>query len=133
MIILNCVSLIILIIFEIVLTAFCVKKLINADTNVQKLSQNLSVAGSTILAIFYKTKDIVFKTNKFVSILTSKKLLRIHSILKYTLNIAEIYFLIRTLDFSKGSKKLTFKNIKKLLFTEAAKKLIFKAINFVCH
>ena len=128
MIILNCASLIILIIFEIVLTCFVVIKLEQSRLKVETINEKLSCVAASTLVICTKVKEYVLKVNKFVSIITSKKIQRIHTILKYTLNIAEIVILIKTMDFSKG---INYKNIKKLLYTEVSKKLIFKILKFI--
>ena len=128
MIILNCASLIILIIFEIVLTCFVVVKLEQSRLKVEAINEKLSCVASSTLVICTKVKEYVLKVNKFVSIITSKKIQRIHTVLKYALNIAEIAILIRTMDFSKG---INYKNIKKLLYTEVSKKLIFKILKYI--
>lgn len=132
MIFLNCTSLIILIIFEIALTSFAVIKLNRSIEKVEAINKKLSFAANSTLVICNKVKEYVFKVNKFVSIITSKKIQRIHTVIKYALNIAEIVILIRTMDFSKGIKSLNYKNIKKLLLANVSKKLIFRIMNFIC-
>ncbi len=130
MVILNCLSLIILIIFEIVLTIFVVLKLQKARNSVKELNEQLKILGEAVLISFVKVKNIVIKTNRVVAFVTNEKFVRVHSIIKIFITSLQIFIFIKTLDFSKGIKNLNFKNIKKILFSQIAKKLALKAVNY---
>ena len=133
MVILNCLSLIIVIFVEIVLTVFAVLKLEKARKTIKNLNEQLKIFAQTILVSFVKVKNIMTKTNKLVAFVTNKKLVRIHSVLKILATFLQILIFIKTLDFSKGMKNLNFKNLKKILLSELAKNLTFKVINYFCR
>ncbi len=132
MVILNCLSLIILIIVEVVLTIFVVLKLEKARNSIKKLNEQLNIFKETVLISFAKVKNIVTKTNKVVAFVTNEKIIKIHSVLKFLATALQIFIFVKTFDFSKGMKNLNFKNIKKILFSELAKKFAFKVINYFC-
>ncbi len=133
MVILNCLSLIIVIFVEIVLTVFAVLKLEKARKTIKNLNEQLKIFAQTVLVSFVKVKNIMTKTNKLVAFVTNKKLVRIHSVLKILATFLQILIFIKTLDFSKGMKNLNFKNLKKIFLSELAKNLTFKAINYFCR
>ena len=109
---------------EIVLTVICSKKLIELEKKVSIVDKKLKTIYTLTCEINTKIKGTIGKINKFVSIITNKKLIKIRQIIKITINVVQIIILIKSLNFSKGLKSINYKNIKRLLFAQGLRQII---------
>lgn len=109
---------------EIILTALCVKKIVDRIKKITALREKVTLAGNMVLEINKKTKPAIENINKAVSIVTNKNLLKISRILKFTVDIIQIIILFRSLNFSKGIRSINFKNLKKLLLVETSRRIL---------
>lgn len=109
---------------EIVLTVICSKKLIELEKKVSMVDKKLKTIYALTCEINTKIKGTIGKINKFVSIITNKKLIKIRQIIKITINVVQIIILIKSLNFSKGLKSINYKNIKRLLFAQGLRQII---------
>lgn len=119
---------IIVIFFEIILTALCVVKLIEFEKKCIQINEKLILTGDIILAANEKIKAAITKINKVVSFITNKKLIKIGQILRITIDVIQIILLIRSLNLSKGFKSINYENIKKLLFVETSRRILRKIL-----
>ena len=119
---------IIVIFFEIILTALCVVKLIEFEKKCIQINEELILTGDIILAANEKIKAAITKINKVVSFITNKKLIKIGQILRITIDVIQIILLIRSLNLSKGFKSINYENIKKLLFVETSRRILRKIL-----
>ena len=119
---------IIVIFFEIILTALCVVKLIEFEKKCIQINEKLILTGDIILAANEKIKTAITKINKVVSFITNKKLIKIGQILRITIDVIQIILLIRSLNLSKGFKSINYENIKKLLFVETSRRILRKIL-----
>ena len=130
MIILNCLSIIILLIAEIISTVFLVVKFKKAAKKIEELNLKILSTAKTITNTFSKIRNTIHKINKLVLIITDKKFKKIHAIIKFSISLIEVFIFVRTIKLSKGFKTLGFKDIKKILLAKIVKNLVFK---FVCN
>lgn len=119
---------IIVIFFEIILTALCVVKLIEFEKKCIQINEKLILTGDIILAANEKIKAAITKINKVVSFITNKKLIKIGQILRITIDVIQVILLIRSLNLSKGFKSINYENIKKLLFIETSRRILRKIL-----
>lgn len=119
---------IIVIFFEIILTALCVVKLIEFEKKCIQINEKLILTGDIVLAANEKIKAAITKINKVVSFITNKKLIKIGQILRITIDVIQIILLIRSLNLSKGFKSINYENIKKLLFVETSRRILRKIL-----
>ena len=119
---------IIVIFFEIILTALCVVKLIEFEKKCIQINEKLILTGDIILAANEKIKAAITKINKIVSFITNKKLIKIGQILRITIDVIQVILLIRSLNLSKGFKSINYENIKKLLFVETSRRILRKIL-----
>ena len=119
---------IIVIFFEIILTALCVVKLIEFEKKCLQINEKLILTGDIILAANEKIIAAITKINKVVSFITNKKLIKIGQILRITIDVIQVILLIRSLNLSKGFKSINYENIKKLLFVETSRRILRKIL-----
>ena len=124
---------ILLIILEVILSTIIVNKLIVFEKQVVALNNKLIASTKMILIINNKIKKTITTLNKFVSVITNKKLIQVQKIIRITINIIEIVVLLRSLNLSKGIKSINYKNIKKLLLAQVIRKMIRKSINYLAN
>lgn len=130
MIILALITIIFLIFLEITLSAFFILKLKEVEKKLIRLDRKIRFYSKIIILACRKIRSIAEKTNKFVQIITSKKMIRIQKIIKFTFSIIQIILLFKSL---KISKNFSLKDLKKLLYVEISKNLIWRFLKFTCR
>ena len=119
--------LILLIILEIFLTAFCVRKLLEYNKKVVVLNNELKLYGDLFLRQLIQFRKSIKKINKVVFFITNEKFLRIKKIVSLVFEAIQIIILIRSFKYKKGLK-FNFENLKKLFFSQAFKAILDKII-----
>jgi len=113
---------ILLIIFEIILTYILVKYIIKLEKKVENYHRTLMLYSVLILEINEKVKSTLKSLNKVVSILTSKKIALLKTVIHYLILAFQVFYLIRSLKSGKNLFKI--KTMKKLLYPYFIKNLI---------
>ena len=119
--------LILLIILEIFLTIYCVRKLFEYNIKIVVLNNELKLYGDLFLRKLIQFRKSIKKINKVVFFITNEKFLRIKKIVSLVFEAIQIIILIRSFKYKKGLK-FNFENLKKLLFSQAFKAILDKII-----
>ena len=119
--------LILLIILEIFLTIYCVRKLLEYNKKIVVLNNELKLYGDLFLRKLIQFRKSIKKINKVVFFITNEKFLRIKKIVSLVFEAIQIIILIRSFKYKKGLK-FNFENLKKLLFSQAFKTILDKII-----
>ncbi len=119
--------LILLIILEIFLTIYCVRKLLEYNKKIVVLNNELKLYGDLFLRQLIQFRKSIKKINKVVFFITNEKFLRIKKIVSLVFEAIQIIILIRSFKYKKGLK-FNFENLKKLLFSQAFKTILDKII-----
>ena len=119
--------LILLIILEIFLTIYCVRKLLEYNKKIIVLNNELKLRGDLFLGQLIQFRKSIKKINKVVFFITNEKFLRIKKIVSLVFEAIQIIILIRSFKYKKGLK-FNFENLKKLLFSQAFKTILDKII-----
>ena len=119
--------LILLIILEIFLTIYCVRKLLEYNKKIVVLNNELKLYGDLFLRKLIQFRKSIKKINKVVFFITNEKFLRIKKIVSLVFEAIQIIILIRSFKYKKGLK-FNFENLKKLLFSQAFKAILDKII-----
>ena len=124
-------SIFMLIIFEIIFTLFCVKKIIQCEKRVDEIHLKMLEGAKKLLEINDEVRKVLKKVNKVVKILTNKRLHQIKRILMMTLDIIQTIILFKSLDLSKGIKSINYGNLKKLAYARIIQQIMSKIINSI--
>ena len=108
--------LILLIILEIFLTIYCVRKLLEYNKKIVVLNNELKLYGDLFLRKLIQFRKSIKKINKVVFFITNEKFLRIKKIVSLVFEAIQIIILIRSFKYKKGLK-FNFENLKKLFFS----------------
>ncbi len=119
--------LILLIILEIFLTIYCVRKLLEYNKKIVVLNNELKLYGDLFLRKLIQFRKSIKKINKVVFFITNEKFLRIKKIVSLVIEAIQIIILIRSFKYKKGLK-FNFENLKKLFFSQAFKAILDKII-----
>ena len=119
--------LILLIILEIFLTIYCVRKLLEYNKKIVVLNNELKLYGDLFLRKLIQFRKSIKKINKVVFFITNEKFLRIKKIVSLVFEAIQIIILICSFKYKKGLK-FNFENLKKLLFSQAFKAILDKII-----
>lgn len=119
--------LILLIILEIFLTIYCVRKLLEYNKKIVVLNNELKLYGDLFLRKLIQFRKSIKKINKVVFFITNEKFLRIKKIVSLVFEAIQIIILIRSFKYKKGLK-FNFENLKKLFFSQAFKAILDKII-----
>lgn len=119
--------LILLIILEIFLTIYCVRKLLEYNKKIVVLNNELKLYGDLFLRQLIQFRKSIKKINKVVFFITNEKFLRIKKIVSLVIEAIQIIILIRSFKYKKGIK-FNFENLKKLFFSQAFKAILDKII-----
>lgn len=119
--------LILLIILEIFLTIYCVRKLLEYNKKIVVLNNELKLYGDLFLRQLIQFRKSIKKINKVVFFITNEKFLRIKKIVSLVFEAIQIIILIRSFKYKKGLK-FNFENLKKLFFSQAFKAILDKII-----
>ena len=119
--------LILLIILEIFLTIYCVRKLLEYNKKIVVLNNELKLYGDLFLRQLVQFRKSIKKINKVVFFITNEKFLRIKKIVSLVFEAIQIIILIRSFKYKKGLK-FNFENLKKLFFSQAFKAILDKII-----
>lgn len=119
--------LILLIILEIFLTIYCVRKLLEYNKKIVVLNNELELYGDLFLRQLIQFRKSIKKINKVVFFITNEKFLRIKKIVSLVFEAIQIIILIRSFKYKKGLK-FNFENLKKLFFSQAFKAILDKII-----
>lgn len=119
--------LILLIILEIFLTIYCVRKLLEYNKKIVVLNNELKLYGDLFLRQLIQFRKSIKKINKVVFFITNEKFLRIKKIVSLVIEAIQIIILIRSFKYKKGLK-FNFENLKKLFFSQAFKAILDKII-----
>lgn len=123
-------SIFMLIIFEIIFTLFCVKKIILCEKRVDEIHLKMLEGAKKVLEINDKIRATLKKVNKVIKILTNKRLHQIKRIFMMTLDIIQTIILLRSLNLSKGIKSINFGTLKKLAYAKIIQQTLKKALDF---
>jgi hypothetical protein len=124
-------SILLLIIFEIIFTLFCVKKIIQCEKRVDEIHLKMLEGAKKLLEINDEVRNALKKINKVVKILTNKRLHQVKRIFMMSLDIIQTIILFRSLNLSKGLKSVNFGNLKKLAYARIIQQIIGKIINSI--
>jgi len=113
---------------EIILTSIIVLKIIELEKKIVVYNEELNILGESIIKISKNIKTVIVNLNKFVKILTNKKLIQTLRLVKMLMDTVQIIILLRSLNLSMGLKSINFKNIKKVMMTEVARRFIRRLI-----
>ena len=119
--------LIFLIILEISLTFFCIRKLLEFNKKIIVINNELKLYGDLFLGQLVQFRKSIKKINKVVFFITNEKFLRIKKIVSFVIQAIQIIILIRSFKYQKGLK-FNFDNLKKLFFSQAFKAILDKII-----
>ena len=123
-------SIYMLIIFEIIFTLFCVKKIIQCEKRVDEIHLKMLEGAKKILEVNDEIRATLKKANKVIKILTNKRLHQIKHIFMITLDIIQTIILIRSLNLSKGLKSINYGVLRKLAYAKVLQQALKKALDF---
>ena len=121
---------IILIFIEIIITYFAIINIIKLKKHVEFMDKQIIEHGYMINLAHLKFQKNIKNLNRFVSIFTNKKFIFIKKIIVVLINSFEMFFLIRSFNFSKGIK-FNLKSFKKLIFATTTRQILKKVINYI--
>ena len=93
--------LILLIILEIFLTIYCVRKLLEYNKKIVVLNNELKLYGDLFLRKLIQFRKSIKKINKVVFFITNEKFLRIKKIVSLVFEAIQIIILIRSFKYKK--------------------------------
>lgn len=123
-------SIYMLIIFEIIFTLFCVKKIVQCEKRVDEFHLKMLEGAKKVLEINDEIRATLKKVNKVIKILTNKRLHQIKRIFMMTLDIIQAIILIRSLNLSKGLKSINYGVLRKLAYAKIIQQAFKKALDF---
>ena len=124
-------SIYLLIIFEIILTIFCVKKIRIFEEKIDNIHLQMIEVATQVLKINDTIIKTLKKVNKVVRILTNKKFHQIRKIIMMTIDIIQAIILLKSLNLSKGLKSIDIRILKKLAYAKITQQVIKKLLDFV--
>ena len=129
--IISTLSIYLLIIFEIILTIFCVKKIRIFEEKIDNIHLQMIEVATQVLKINDTIIKTLKKVNKVVRILTNKKFHQIRKIIMMTIDIIQAIILLKSLNLSKGLKSIDIRILKKLAYAKITQQVIKKLLDFV--
>lgn len=123
-------SIYLLIIVEIILTIFCVKKILLLEANVDRIHLNMLEKAREILELNDEIKKVLKKINKVIRIINNKKFHQIKRIIMMTIDVIQVIFLLKSLNLSKGIKTIDFKILRRLVYAKVGQQIFKKALDF---
>lgn len=120
--------LIILIFLEILGLYFAILKITELNKKIIQLNEKMPEYGRIINEMHLKLQKTIRNINRFVAVLTNKKLWQIKKIITIIISVTEIIIILKSFNFRKGIG-FNAKNIKKLLFAGLSKQIIKKLLN----
>ena len=120
-----------LMIFEVIFTIFCVKKISKAQVCVEEIHVKMLEGAKKILEINDEIRKVLKKINKVVKIITNKKLHQIKRIIMLAMDIIQIIMLFRSLNLSKATKTLDLKLLKNIAFARIGQQIVRKVLDSV--
>ena len=128
--IISTLSIYLLIFVEIILTIFCVKKILIFEACVDKIHLQMIEKATHILEINEDIKKTLKKINKVIRILTNKKFHQVRKIIMMTIDIIQVIILLKSLKLSKGLKSIDIGVLKKLAYAKIGQQAIKKILDF---
>ena len=123
-------SIFLLIIFEIIVTVFCVKRLIKTEQYIDEVHIVMLEKAKIILEINDEIQKTIKKINKIIKFISNKKLLQTKRILMMAIDIIQIILLVKSLNLSKGAKSVNYKMLKNLAYAKIGQETIRKILDF---
>lgn len=127
------VSIFLLIIFEIIVTIICVKKLCVWVDIVDELHVKMFDGARKLLEINDEIRKTLKKINKVVKILTDKKLHQIKRMVLMTMDIVQIILLLKSLNLQKGVKSLNISLLKNVAYARIIQQVLKKILDGILN
>lgn len=127
------VSIFLLIIFEIIVTIICVKKLCVCVDIVDELHVKMLDGARKLLEINDEIRKTLKKINKVVKILTDKKLHQIKRMVLMTMDIVQIILLLKSLNLQKGVKSLNISLLKNVAYARIIQQVLKKILDGILN
>jgi len=119
-----------LIFCEIFLTIFCIKKLKEIDAKVDQIHIKMLEGAKKAFEINDEIRKTIKKINKIVKLLANERLHQIKRIIMMIVDTIQIIILLRSLDLTKGAKKIDYNMLKKLAFVKIIQQALKKFLDF---
>ena len=123
-------SLYLLIIFEIIFTVFCVKKLLSFEKYIDEIHVKMLEGAKRVLEINDEVQATIKKINKIIKAISNKKFHQIKRIIMTIADIVQIIVLLKTLNIKKGIKEIDFKVLRKLAVARVSSQIVKKLLDF---
>lgn len=123
-------SICLLIIVEIILTVFCVKKICFLENCVDEIHLKMLEKAKEILELNDEINKILKKINKVIRIISNKKFHQIKRLIMMIIDIIQMIFLLKSLNLSKGLKSVDFKLLRKIAYLKVGQQIFKKVLDF---
>ena len=122
---------IMLIIFEVIFTIFCVKKICKIEVRVDEIHVQMLEGAKKVLEINDEIRKVLKKVNKVVRIITNKRLHQIKSAIMLIMDIVQVILLFKSLNLSNGAKSFDYKLLKNIAFARVGQQIIRKVLDSI--